>query len=133
MTQTELNTYRQKLLDLGRRMNRDLSSVASEALRTMGGEASGNLSNAPLHLADLGTDNFEQEVSLSLLENEGQLLEQVSAALRRIDKGTFGRCQECGKEIARPRLEALPYTPYCVDCAARLEAGDAGGTPAAGA
>ena len=69
--------------------------------------------------ADLGSDNFEQEVSLSLLENEGQLLERVSAALARIDQGTFGRCQECGRDISRERLDAVPYTPYCIQCAAR--------------
>jgi RNA polymerase-binding transcription factor DksA len=121
MRPAELESYRQKLFALGQRMNRDLSTVAGEALRTMGGEASGNLSNAPLHLADLGSDNFDQEISLSLLENQGQLLEHVSAALARIDRGTFGRCQECGKTIVRQRLEALPYTPHCVHCAARLE------------
>jgi RNA polymerase-binding transcription factor DksA len=121
MNQAELDTYRQRLLALGRRMNNDLSAVAGEALRTTGGEASGSLSNAPLHPADLGTDNYEQETAVSLLANESQLLEQVSAALNRIEQGTYGRCQECGQDIDRERLNALPYTPYCVACAARVE------------
>jgi len=126
MTQAQLEKYREKLLGLGRRLQRDASDVAHEALRQTGGEASGSLSNAPMHLADLGTDNFEQEVSLGLLENEGFIQEQVNAALRRIDDGTYGRCQQCKKEISADRLDALPYTPFCIDCARESQAGAAG-------
>jgi RNA polymerase-binding transcription factor DksA len=132
MNQADLDTYRQRLLALGRRLNSDLSGVAGEALRTAGGAASGNLSNAPLHPADLGTDNYEQETAVSLMANETQLLEQVSTALARIDRGTYGRCQECGRDIDRERLNALPYTPYCVACAARVEADGSQAQPALG-
>jgi len=121
MTQAEIDVYRQKLLALGRRLQGDVSGLMDEALRKTGGEASGNLSNTPLHLADLGTDAFEQEVNLSLLENEDQQLEEVSAALDRIGQGTYGRCQECGQDIPRPRLDAVPFTRYCVGCAEKLQ------------
>ncbi len=93
MTQAELDDFRQQLLTLGKRMQGDLSGLASETLHEAGGAASGNLSNTPMHLADLGTDNFEQEMTLSLMENEGQTLEEISAALDRIRAGTFGRCE----------------------------------------
>ena len=132
MNQADLDTYRQKLFALGRRMNSDLSAVAGEALRTTGGEASGSLSNAPVHPADLGTDNYEQETAVSLLANESQLLEQVSAALARIDQGTFGCCRECGQDVEPERLNALPYTPYCMACAARVEAEGSQAQPALG-
>jgi RNA polymerase-binding transcription factor DksA len=132
MNQADLDTYRQELLALGRRMNTDLSVVAGEALRTTGGEASGSLSNVPVHPADLGTDNYEQETAVSLLANESQLLELVSAALARIDQGTYGRCQECGGDIEPERLNALPYTPYCKDDAARVEAEGSQAQPARG-
>jgi DnaK suppressor protein len=122
MTKTELEGYRQSLLTLGKRLGGDFAAVASEAFRMSGGEASGGLSNAPLHLADLGTDNFDQELTVSLLENAGQALEQIRAALERVAEGTYGQCQECGKAIPRLRLQALPYTPHCVDCARKSEA-----------
>jgi RNA polymerase-binding transcription factor DksA len=121
MTNEQIAKYRDRLLALRQRLTGDVRSTAAEALRQTGGEASGNLSNAPLHLADLGTDNFEQEMAVSLLENQSQLLEQVRAALLRIPDGTFGRCQQCGKEIPSARLDAIPYTPYCVNDAARIE------------
>ena len=125
MSKTDLEHYRQVLLALGRRLRGDVEGIANEALRQTGGEPSGSLSNAPLHTADLGSDMFEQELSLGLLENKDALLAHTAAALERIDKGTFGRCQECGKEIPRERLQALPYTPYCVACAQKLQ--DEGG------
>ncbi len=71
---------------------------------------SGNLSNVPLHLADVGTDNFDQEFTLSMIENEQETLDQIEEALGRIDAGTFGKCEECGGTVAKPRLQALPYT-----------------------
>ena len=121
MTSAERNRYRQRLLTMGRRIQADFNEVAGEALRGIGGEASGNLSNAPFHLADLSNDTFEHEVSVGLLENQGQLLEQISGALDRLDKETFGRCQECGQPIPAERLDAVPYTPHCVQCATRLQ------------
>ena len=117
MTKPELENFRKLLEGLRRRLTGDVSHLADEALRARGGEASGSLSNAPLHMADLGTDNFEQEFTLSLLENQEQMLEEIVAALDRIDKGTFGKCEECGAAIPKGRLQALPYTRHCVACA----------------
>ena len=86
-----------------------------------GGGAAGNLSNMPIHMADLGTDNFEQEFTLSLLQNEEQLLDEITGALERIRQGTFGQCEECEGEIPKARLQALPYARNCVECARKLE------------
>jgi len=117
MTRAELEHFRDKLDELAARLRGDVTGLRGETLRKTGGEASGNLSNSPLHPADLGSDNFEHETNLGLLELQGQTLGEVDAALDRIRDGTYGRCQECGQEIRRSRLEALPYTPYCIECA----------------
>lgn len=121
MNRTEMQAYWQSLLDLRARHNGDVSHLADEALRRTGGGAAGNLSNMPIHMADLGTDNFEQEFTLSLLHNEEQLLDEIAAALERINQGTFGQCEECQGDIPKPRLQAVPYARYCVDCARKLE------------
>jgi RNA polymerase-binding transcription factor DksA len=125
MDKTEQETYRRRLTSLRARLAGDVTQLADEALRKDGGAASGNLSNTPLHLADLGSDAFEEEMTLGLLENQEQTLEQIRTALARLDAGTYGRCEECGREIARERLNTLPYTPHCIHCARRLQ-GDAG-------
>lgn len=121
MTTTEQAGYRRKLEALGRQLQGNLPGLRQEAFRQSGGEESGSLSNSPLHLADLGTDHYEQEMALSLLETQGMRLEEISDALNRIDQGTYGRCQRCRQEIPRPRLEALPYTRYCVSCARTVQ------------
>ena len=121
MTANELDTYRQLLLGIRQQFNGDISHLTEEALRRAGGEASGSLSNMPIHMADLGTDNFEQEFTLSLIESEEGRLKEVAGALDRIELGTFGRCEECQKPIPKARLQALPYTRYCVDCARKLQ------------
>ncbi|MGE5755859.1 MAG: TraR/DksA family transcriptional regulator [Planctomycetaceae bacterium] len=117
----ELESFRQALLNLRARLRGDLSQMTDEALRRDQPDASGNLSNVPLHMADIGTENYDQEFTLELIENEQDTLGEVHEALGRIDAGTFGRCEECGEPIARPRLQALPYTRHCIQCARALE------------
>jgi len=117
----DLEAYRRTLLSIQARLRGDLEQMTDEALRRDQPESSGNLSNVPLHMADVGTENYDQEFTLSLIENEQGTLEQVHEALGRISAGTFGRCQECGEPIAKPRLQALPYTPHCIQCARALE------------
>src|SRR5437868_544305 len=123
MTKTELETFRQSLLQMRERHNGDISHLTEEALRRSGSGGS-NLSNMPIHMADLGTDNFEQEFTLSLLHNEEQLLEEIAAALDRVKQGTFGQCEECTESIPKTRLQAVPYTRYCVECARKQEKGN---------
>jgi RNA polymerase-binding transcription factor DksA len=120
MTKAELENYRDALLGLRRRLTGDVTHLADEALRSTGGEASGSLSNAPLHMADLGTDNFEQEFTFTLLQNQEQALDEIDEALERIRQGTYGLCEECRAAVPRARLQALPYTRHCVECARKL-------------
>jgi DnaK suppressor protein len=117
----ELETFRKTLLDLRSRLRGDLVQMTDEALRRDQPDASGNLSNVPLHMADVGTENYDQEFTLGLIENEQDTLEQVNEALERLSHGKYGRCEECNEPIAKPRLQALPYTRHCIQCARDLE------------
>jgi RNA polymerase-binding transcription factor DksA len=117
----ELLSFRQILVSLRARLRGDLDQMTDEALQRHGAESSGNLSNLPLHMADIGTENYDQEFTLGLIENEQATLEQVQEALGRLDAGSYGRCQECQGSIAKPRLQALPYTRHCIECARKLE------------
>jgi DnaK suppressor protein len=121
MTKAELNSYRQTLIALRSRLKGDVSHLASEALHSNGGEGSGGLSNAPLHPADLGTDSFEQEFTLGLLQNQEQALSEIADALERLRQGAFGKCEECASPIPKGRLEALPYARHCVACARKFQ------------
>ena len=123
MTKTDLHAYRDLLIALRDRHNGDVSHLADEALRRTGSGATGNLSNMPIHMADIGSDNYEQEFSLSLMENEGAALAKIQTSLERIEDGTYGACEECGAKIPKTRLNAIPYANLCIKCASEQEQG----------
>ena len=121
MKKAEMKVYKERLLALRARLRGDVSAMATAALKKTRLEASGDLSSMPIHMADVGTDNFEQEFTLSLMENDEETLEKIEAALERIEDGVYGSCVECDGRIPKTRLNAIPYTPCCVKCASKLE------------
>ena len=121
MTKADLETYQTALLSLRSRLSGGVSRLADEALRANGVDAGGGPSAAPIHPADHGTDNFEQEFTLSLIQNQEQVLEEITEALDRIRQGSYGTCEECGAAIPKGRLQALPYARHCVGCARKLQ------------
>jgi DnaK suppressor protein len=82
-----------------------------------------DLSNFPTHLADAGSDTFEIENTLGLMDSERKILKEVDAALSRIEEGTYGICEGNSELIPRQRLKAIPWARYCVVCAAQMEKG----------
>lgn len=73
------------------------------------------------HIADDGTEAFEQAVGVALQRKVESTLEEVRRALAKLDDGTFGLCEACGARVDRARLEALPYAKYCLNCQSRTE------------
>lgn len=125
MTAQQLETYRDRLRALATRVARTAAGAEEQARTPTGGDAAGNLSNAPLHLADLGSEVYTQELNATLLENEEHIRAETVDALDRVEKGTYGRCENCGGDIAEERLEALPYARHCAPCASALQSGKA--------
>ena len=121
MKKAEMKVYKERLLLYRARLRGDVSAMANAALKQTRSEASGDLSSMPIHMADVGSDNFEQEFTLSLMQNDEETLEEIEAALERIEDGVYGSCVECGGKIPKTRLNALPYTPHCVKCKSKLE------------
>ena len=109
--------HREKLLTLRARLVGDMNQMADAALN----KDRIQTIRVPSDMADVGTDAFEQELTLNLLGNEKGVLEQIEAALKRIEDGSYGQCEGCGVGIPKARLEAIPYTALCVKCASRLE------------
>jgi RNA polymerase-binding transcription factor DksA len=123
MNEHKREKFRSLLQDLSGRLSGDIQSLGEQTRTPTGGDAGGNLSNTPLHLADLGTSVYLQELNATLLENQEYIRDEVLHALRRIDDGTYGKCENCGRKIIEERLELLPYTRYCTACAEALQAG----------
>lgn len=120
MSIKELEHFRELLLAKRRELVGDMSSMEREALRSGGGT---NLSNLPVHMADMGTDNYEQEFTLGLVEKDRDLLREINSALAKIQDGTFGICEGTGKPITKARLEAKPWARYGIEHARKLERG----------
>ena len=118
MKKAETKVYRERLLQLRARLRGDLSAMADAALNSESNEVT-----APIHMADVGTDNFEQENTLVLMENDEETLEMIESALERIERGTYGHCQECAGKLPKMRLNAIPHTPFCVKCAEQIQSG----------
>lgn len=116
----ELNTFRELLVAKRRELLGDVHSMEEEALRSNGGS---NLSNLPIHMADMGTDNYEQEFTLHLVQKDRELLKEIYVALKKIDDGTYGICEGTGKPISKARLEAKPWARYSIEHARQLEKG----------
>jgi DnaK suppressor protein len=121
MNRAELNVYRDRLLALRSRVSGDVNQLHENSLSKGRSGANGELSSMPIHMADIGSDNYEQEFSLSLMENEGAALAMIQASLERIEEGTYGACEECSAKIPKTRLNAIPYASLCVKCASRQE------------
>jgi DnaK suppressor protein len=120
MKEADLRVYKDKLLALRARLRGDVSAMADVALRKSGMEGSDN-GGMPIHMAELGSDNFEQEFTLSLMATEEDTLGLIEDALERMEEGQFGKCTECGGVIPKTRLSAIPFTPVCIKCAEQLE------------
>ncbi|HUV62564.1 MAG TPA: TraR/DksA C4-type zinc finger protein [Sedimentisphaerales bacterium] len=97
----------------------NVTSMESEALR----RERSDLSNLPIHMADLGTDNYEIENIIGLMSSERKMLSEIDEALGRIAEGTYGICEGNGEPIPKLRLNAIPWARYCVPCATLLEKG----------
>jgi RNA polymerase-binding transcription factor DksA len=113
----ELEHFRELLLAKRRELVGDMYSMEREALERSGE----NLSNLPLHMADMGTDNYEQEFTLGLMQEGRDLLREINTALQKIQNGTYAICEGTGKPIAKVRLEACPWTRYSIEHARKLE------------
>ena len=113
----ELAEYRKILLEARVELIARVTGLEDDALRSSGG----NLSNMPLHMADIGTDTFDQDLAIGMAETERELLREIDEALERITAKTYGVCQLTGKPIPKARLDAKPWAKYTIEAARQLE------------
>jgi len=123
LTRKELDHFKDILLLKRREIIGDVNHMEEEALKKSRLDAAGDLSSMPIHMADMGTDNFEQEFSLGLMDSERKLLHEINGALQRIYDGVYGICEGTGKDISKARLEANPWAKYCIKYAIMVEKG----------
>lgn len=117
LAKKELDHYRTILLNKRSELVGDINTMEDEALR----QNSGSLSTLPQHMAEQGSDTFDQSLSLDLAQVDRHLLREIDMALKRIDEGTYGVCERTGKRISTERLAELPWARYSIEAAREME------------
>jgi RNA polymerase-binding transcription factor DksA len=113
----DLKDFRTLLLEKRREVLSALDSMETEALRSDSGESS----NMPIHMADVGSDAYEQDLKLGISASERERILEIDAALQRIADGTYGVCERSGKAIRKARLKAKPWARWTIDTARENE------------
>jgi DnaK suppressor protein len=122
MAKKQLQYFETRLLDERKRVLKELGR-ADETFGASMQASDGDLSSYSFHMADQGTDAMEREKAFLMASKEGRFLWHIDEALRRLYRSpdAFGKCHQCGNEIAFERLDALPHARYCIDCKQREE------------
>jgi len=119
LTSAEIEKFKVLLLAKRSEILNNVTHMENETLR----KQRSDLSNMPIHMADAGSDTFELENTLGLMDSERKLLQEIDNALERIENGTYGICEGGAEPIPKARLKAIPWARYCVTCASLSEKG----------
>jgi len=116
LTEADKTKFRKLLLSKRAEILGDVGSMENSVFNR-----DSNVPHSPLHMADIGSDNYETENLLGLMESERKLLIVIEEAIKRLDSGVFGICLENEELIPKARLKAIPWTKYCMVCAGKME------------
>jgi len=117
----EMRGFRDQLLAEKARLEAELDEVERRTAHIDESDRASELSSYDDHPADLASETFEREKDLAIGESVEHLLHKVISALEKIERGTYGLCDACGRPIKKARLKALPFATLCLDCQGRLE------------
>lgn len=113
LTAKEIADLRARLLEEETELRTQLATIEEDSFASTQSEMSGDV-GLDDESADAGTATFEREKDLSIEQNVRDLLDKIARALKRIDGGTYGVCERCGKPIEKVRVKALPYVDLCI-------------------
>ena len=116
----DVERIRSGLIERKRRLATTMGKLSGDAIQNNPREL-GESSSVPQHLADLGTETFEQDRDLELAERASVEITEIDEALERLKAGTYGTCEVCEQPIPPERLSALPYASLCTRCKAEQE------------
>jgi len=120
-TKKDLQLFKKMILKKKEEVLDEIKHIADDTLRKSQKEASGDISGYSYHMADVATDTYDREFSLSLASSGRELLYELDDALKRIEEGVFGKCEGCELLIAKNRIKAVPSARYCIKCQEKEE------------
>lgn len=117
----ELKEFKNLILKRKDEILDNIKHISEDALKKSQKDACGDISGYTYHMADVATDTYDREFSLELASNDRELLYSLDEALKKIEEGTFGICEECGCLVSKIRLKAVPSAQFCVKCQEKKE------------
>ncbi len=120
-TKKELSEFKKIILKRKEEVNDEIRHISEDTLKKSQKDASGDISGYTYHMADVATDNYDREFSLGFASNDRKSLYELEDALKRVEEGTYGICQDCKSFIAKTRLKVVPQARLCVKCQQKRE------------
>lgn len=117
----ELDYFRKLILKNKEKILDEIKRISEDTLKKSQKDAAGDISGYTYHMADVASDTYDREFSLGLASNERQSLYELDDAIKKIEEGTFGICEECKSVITKTRLKAVPFARLCVKCQEKKE------------
>lgn len=121
LSKKELSEFKKLVLKRKDEVLADIKHISDDTLKQSQKEASGDISGYTYHMADVATDNYDREFSLGLASNERKFIYELDDALKKIEEGTFGICEDCKGLIAKNRIKAVLHARLCVKCQEKRE------------
>jgi len=121
LNKKELNEFKKLVIKKKDAALDEIKHISEDTLKKSQKEASGDISGYTYHMADVATDTYDREFSLGLASNERTFIYELDDALKKIEDGTYGVCEDCKAPISKTRLKAVPYARLCVKCQEKKE------------
>jgi len=120
-TKKDMLDFRKIILTKKEGIIDDIKHISDDTLKKSQKDAAGDISGYTYHMADVATDTYDREFSLGLASSERELLYELEDALKKIEEGSFGICEQCKSLITKTRLKAIPQARLCVKCQEKKE------------
>ena len=121
LTKKELSFFKKIVLKKKEEALDEIKHISEDTLKKSQKDASGDISGYTYHMADVATDTYDREFSLGLASNERKVIYELDDALKKIEEGSFGICEDCKVLIAKNRLKAVPHARHCIKCQEKRE------------
>jgi DnaK suppressor protein len=120
-TKKDLIEFKKLILKRKDEVLAEIEHISEDTLKKSQKDASGDISGYTYHMADVASDTYDREFSMGLASNERELLYEFDDAIKKVDEGTFGICEDCKCSISKVRLKAVPYARLCIKCQEKKE------------
>ncbi len=121
MNKKDAQDFKKRLINIRGQVADEIRNTGDGGLKKSQRDASGDLSAYTFHMADVASDSFDREMSWDRLSGEQKVLYAIDEALKKIEDGSYGVCDDCGRKINKERLKAIPYAKLCRNCKEKME------------